>query len=66
MKYWWKISFFGTTGLIGHQGMQEKYKRPIKVVKAISKATGVSMFKKSTFLVVLGQIGVKDVMISIF
>ena len=47
MKYWLKKYFLYATGLLRHQGFLEKYKRPMKVVKAKSKARGwiVSFFQ---------------------
>ena len=44
--------------------MQEKYKRPTKAVKTISKAK--ACLRKILFFAFWGQIGVKDVTIFIF
>ena len=46
--------------------MQEKHKRLAKVAKDISKAKGTKISLQNMFLVFLCQLGVKDVMISIF
>ena len=61
-----KAKNFGTIGLIRQKGMQEKHKRLAKVAKDISKAKGTKISLQNMFLVFLCQLGVKDVMISIF
>ena len=55
------MTFFHTTGLLGYQGFQENYKRPMKVVRAKSKAR-----KLNNFFTSLGSFGVFYSQISLF
>ena len=58
------MTFFHTIDLLRHQGFQENYKRPTKVVKAKSKARESS--KLNIYFISLSSFGVFYSQISIF
>ena len=58
--------FFHTIGLLRHQGFRENYKRPMKVVKAKSKARESSKSKLNIFFISLSSFGVFYSQISVF
>ena len=55
-----------TTGLLGPKGFQEKWKRPMKVVKAKQRPKGDQKQNFNFFFTFLGSLGVFYCMISIF
>ena len=58
--------FFHTIGLLRHQGFQENYKRPTKVVKAKSKARESSKSKLNIFFISLSSFSDLYSQISVF
>ena len=70
-KLFWRLyslekRFWHTTGLLRHQKIQKKYKRPMKVVKAKSKARRWKITKVYNFFTFLGSLGFFYCMIFIF
>ncbi len=60
------MTFFHTIGLLRHQGFQENYKRPTKVVKAKTKAREPLKSKLNIFFISLRSFGVFYLHISVF
>ena len=60
------MTFSHTTGLLRYQGSQEKWKRPMKVVKAKSKASESKITKVYNFFILLWSFSVLYSHISVF